>query len=115
MSNPVASWGRTPLSWGGYCITGACRKTEKASPETPGIRINRSLQTTPRKSTGNLSELIKWEGAGAHRWGTAAGGLFSDTSQQGAGQASPSPPNNRTLNSSRRNAPRRKKVGSYQR
>lgn len=64
VSNPVASWGWTSLSWGCDCIAGACRTTAKASAETPGIIINRSFRTTPRTENPPVTFVSSLTGRG---------------------------------------------------
>lgn len=61
-----------------------------------------------------LTDLMKPVWTVSYRWGTAVGGLFFDTTLQGAGQGSQSLPNSHNLNSSHQNVSRRKSCGLYQ-
>lgn len=100
-----------------------------ASTERPGItpQINhviltliwvysqeQELQYTICNLCDTLPDLMKPVWTVSYRWGTAVGGLFFDTTLQGADQGSQSLPNSHTLNSSHQNGSRRKSCRLYQ-
>lgn len=131
VTNPIASWGRTSLSWGWYCITGAWKTKCKhllqqrdLESHTPTPKINhviltliwvyRQEQELICDLCDTLTDLMKPVWTVSYRWGTAVGGLFFDTTLQGAGQGSQSLPNSHNLNSSHQNVSRRKSCGLYQ-
>lgn len=126
VTNPIASWGRTSLSRGWCCITGAWKRKRKHLLQQRGLelppKINHVILTLIRvyrqeqELQYTISNLCDTHDVSvSYRWGTAVGGLFFDTSLQGAGQGSRSLPNSHTLNSSYQNVPGSKSCGLYQR
>lgn len=79
-----------------------------------GYRQEQELQITICNLCDSFTDLIKPVWTVSYHWGTAVGGLFFDTTLQGAGQGSQSLPNSHTLNSSNQNVSRRQSCGLHQ-